>query len=263
MEEVRRQRCTNVSTVSAVLVLGDTLMMRVAAFLLIVGALCAQPRPAARFDVASIRPSNNELKASSGIQTGHGKLNARNVTLKRCIMGAFGVGPSQIYGGPAWLDSDRFEIAAETDQPADGDAVLMRMLQNLLAERFQLSVHREIRPMPALALEIAKNGPKLEKSQGGEAITNSSNSNAGSAIDARNTSMDLFATVLARQTERPAGESHRIGRRPSTSNCSGLVRAPLPNRRTPHSLNSLPSSRQFKNSSDCACTQSACPSKSS
>ena len=180
-------------------------MMRAAAAILVCvsAALKCQPVSPPRFEVASIKPSKAAIGSSSGIKTGRGQLDARNVTLKRCIIGAYGVGPSQIYGGPAWLDSDRFEIAAKTDQPADDDAILMRMLQSLLVERFQLALHRETRPMPAFVLEVAKGGPKLEKSNGGEAATNSSNSNTGSAIDAHNTSMDLFATVLARQVERP------------------------------------------------------------
>jgi uncharacterized protein (TIGR03435 family) len=154
------------------------------------------------FEVASIKPSNAD-PSSSGIHTGHGRLDANNVTLKRCIMGAYGVGPHQVFGGPDWLESDRFEIAAKSDQPTDGDAALMVMLQGLLAERFKLVLHRETRTIPALVLEIAKNGPKLDKAEAGEAGTNTSTSNTGSVIDAHNTSMDLFAKVLARKTELP------------------------------------------------------------
>jgi uncharacterized protein (TIGR03435 family) len=37
------------------------------------------------------------------------------------------------------------------------------MLQNLLAMRFKLSVHREMRPMQIYELTVAKNGPKFKK----------------------------------------------------------------------------------------------------
>lgn len=156
-----------------------------------------------KFEVASIKPSNSSPNSSSGIKTGHGRLDANNVTLKRCIMGAYGVGPHQIFGGPDWLESDRFEISAKADQPINDDDVLMVMLQSLLAERFKLTLHREIRTIPALVLDVAKNGPKLEKAEAGEAGTNTSNSNTGSMIDAHNTGMDLFAKVLARQVDLP------------------------------------------------------------
>jgi uncharacterized protein (TIGR03435 family) len=157
---------------------------------------------AQQFEVASVKPSNADPGSSSGIRTGHGRLDGYNVTLKRCIMGAYGVGPHQISGGPPWLESDRFEILAKADQPI-GDEELMAMLQGLLAERFKLALHRETRTMPAFVLEVARNGPKLEKAEAGEASTNTSTSAAGVAIDARKADMDAFARILARKLELP------------------------------------------------------------
>ena len=40
------------------------------------------------------------------------------------------------------------------------------MLQTLLADRFQLKIHKELRELPVYALQIGKNGPKLEPSRG-------------------------------------------------------------------------------------------------
>jgi uncharacterized protein (TIGR03435 family) len=163
-------------------------------------ALCASIALAQQFEVASVKPAGADQKTgSSGITTGHGRVTANNVTLKRCIMGAWGVGPNLISGGPAWLDSDRFEIAARADKPVDDEAALNTMLRNLLAERFKLAVHRETRIVQALVLEVAKTGPKLEKTEAGEASTNSSRGR----IDARKTTMDRFADVLSRQMDLP------------------------------------------------------------
>jgi uncharacterized protein (TIGR03435 family) len=156
----------------------------------------------ATFEVASIKPSNADPHSSSGIKTGHGRLEARNVTLKRCIMSAYGIGPHQIYGGPDWLNSDHYEISAKADHPTDDDAELMQMLQTLLAERFKLKVHEEKRILPAFVLEV-KDGPKLQKAAGGESATNTSSNNNATSIDARNTTMDLFAKVLAREMDYP------------------------------------------------------------
>src|SRR5579875_2516195 len=154
------------------------------------------------FEVASVKPSDVD-SSSSGIRTGHGRLNAHNVTLQRCIMGAYGVGPHHILGGPDWITSERFEIAAKAEQPVDDDSVLMEMLQGLLAERFKLTLHRETKVIPALVLEVAKNGPKLERAEGGEAATNTSGSNFLNVIQARNASMDHLAEVLARKMDLP------------------------------------------------------------
>ena len=156
-----------------------------------------------QFEVASVKPSSADTSSSSGIKTGHGRIDAYNVTLKRCIMGAYGVGPHQISGGPDWLESDRFQILAKASEPIDDDGALMIMLQGLLAERFKLSLHREIRTIPAFVLEVAKKGPKLEKAEAGEAATNTSTSHSGISIDARHADLDSFAKILARRMDLP------------------------------------------------------------
>jgi len=165
-------------------------------------ALCISAL-AQQFEVASIKPSSADRNASSGINTAYGRLDAHNVTLKRCIMGAYGVGPHQILGGPGWLDSDRFEILAKAEQPISDDAALMVMLQAILAERFKLALHRETRDVPALVLEVSKNGPKLEKAELGQAVTNTSSSKTGVVIDARNCDMESFAKIISRKMDLP------------------------------------------------------------
>jgi uncharacterized protein (TIGR03435 family) len=159
---------------------------------------------APQFEVASVKLSGADPNSSSGMYTGHGRLDAHNVTLKRCIIGAYGVGPHEISGGPNWLDTDRFDILAKADQPINDDAVLMLMLQGLLAERFQLAIRRETRTIPALVLEVAKNGPKLEKADAGDVpSTTTSTNNSGAKIGARHTDLDSFAKILARQMSLP------------------------------------------------------------
>jgi uncharacterized protein (TIGR03435 family) len=122
-----------------------------------------------------------------------------NVTLKRCIMGAYGIGPNRIFGGPDWLVSARFEIAATAGQPVDDDAVLMSMLQTLLAERFSLRIHRETKLVEAYLLEVAPKGPKLRTAETPESATR----NSPGRIDATAIAMDRFAEVLSRQTDLP------------------------------------------------------------
>jgi uncharacterized protein (TIGR03435 family) len=171
------------------------------------GAVSAQQPNAPRFEVASIKLSKPEqIQGSSGLTTGHGRLTANNVTLKRCIMGAYGLGPNQIVGGPDWLDSDRFEIAAKADQPINDDAALMVMLQATLAERFKLVAHRDTKTVSAYILEVGKGGPKLEKAAEGEAKTNSSH---GSMV-ATNITMDAFADKLSRQLSLPVVNRTKI-----------------------------------------------------
>jgi uncharacterized protein (TIGR03435 family) len=179
-------------------------MIRSLAFLAVsmAGTLSAQPAAPPRFEVASIKPTPlDQYNGPSGIPTGHGRLRGMRVTLQRCIMGAYGIGPNQISGGPPWLGVDRFEIDAKTSGPLDDDALFMNMLQTLLADRFQLQFHRETRIMEALVLEVAKGGPKLEKAKGPE--SESSTSSRHGSIDAKATTMAHLAEVLARGMDVP------------------------------------------------------------
>ena len=46
------------------------------------------------------------------------------------------------------------------------------MLQALLADRFQLLLHRESKELPEYTLVIAKNGPKLQEAKAGDTYSN-------------------------------------------------------------------------------------------
>ena len=162
------------------------------------GLLRGQTAAAPRFEVASIKPSGDATRDTSGSKSGHGRLTMNNVTLKRCIMGAYAIGPNQIVGGPEWLDSLRYSIAAKADTAA-GDTELMAMLRTLLADRFKLALHRETRPLQVFVLEVAKNGPKLEASKDAESRT----SNQRGSIEARKATMARFAEILSRQMDFP------------------------------------------------------------
>ena len=136
--------------------------MKPLAIFLLAAAGFAQTRPA--FDVASIKLSTAEPGASSGINTDTGKIHAYNVTLKRCIRGAYDIPEPRILGGPKWVDEERYDIDAKAPGPAGGQE-LMVMLQQLLAERFQLAFHRETRPLPGYALVAGKKGLLAKPSQ--------------------------------------------------------------------------------------------------
>jgi uncharacterized protein (TIGR03435 family) len=91
-----------------------------------------------------------------------GRIRFANASLKSLIQTAYEVRPYQIEA-PSWLDSARFDIEA-TIPSGTTRAQADLMLQNLLAERFQLKLHRSTREVPVYALVVAKNGPKLNAS---------------------------------------------------------------------------------------------------
>src|SRR5580765_5242991 len=86
-------------------------------------------------------------------------------SLADLIIDAYRVRRYQIGGLPNWGDSGRdvYDVAAKVggDRPPTLEQA-RRMLQTLLADRFQLKIHHETRELPAYALTIAKGGSKLK-----------------------------------------------------------------------------------------------------
>ena len=95
------------------------------------------------FDVASVKPSLRTVgkDAMTPIIISPNGLSARNVTLKRLIVQAYGVQPHQILGGPNWLDSSEYDVEAKAGAAVSRDEI-RSMLRALLTERFRLAVHR-------------------------------------------------------------------------------------------------------------------------
>jgi uncharacterized protein (TIGR03435 family) len=114
----------------------------------------ASAQPA--FDVDSVRPTMGFMVPQ--FKTDPGMLVTRSQTLKVLIEQAYGVSALRIFGGPGWLDSDRFDIEAKADGSHTRGEIL-QMLQTLLANRFKLSFHRELRELSVAALTLAK-GPQ-------------------------------------------------------------------------------------------------------
>jgi uncharacterized protein (TIGR03435 family) len=178
--------------------------------------LFAQPAPPAPvFEVASVKPSKPDARGSSFNFTPGGGLTVQNGTLKGVIEAAYDVRDFQILGGPGWVASDRYDIFAKSlsgdppPQPANRQEDLRKTrqrLQALLAERFQLKVHRETKELPVFALVVGKNGSKLTESA--EAPANSGagiRSGCGQMTGTR-TPMSILAVVLSRQLSRPVLE---------------------------------------------------------
>jgi uncharacterized protein (TIGR03435 family) len=140
-----------------------------AAMLLSALQLRGQPQPTKplAFEVASIRPHKGPYTVV-GVRISGPKVTVEAYGLLGLIMDAYQLNESnQISGGPPWMSADsvRFDIAAIA--PGDGAPSkenVRLMLRTLLADRFQLKVHRVTEERPVYALVVAKNGPKLKES---------------------------------------------------------------------------------------------------
>jgi bla regulator protein BlaR1 len=125
----------------------------------------AQSDNAARvsFDVASVKPNNIRGEGDRRVMESHpGEINYRRINLRDCIQVAYGVKSYQI-SGPAWLNSEKYDIIAKATAPVPNDQ-LMRMLQTLLADRFKLALHRETKELPVYVLVQGKSAPKFHES---------------------------------------------------------------------------------------------------
>ncbi len=122
------------------------------------GALFGQSAPRPKFEVASIKPSQEQRFMMVRVLPG-GRLTA-TAPLRLLIQNAYSLQAFQIVGGPGWLDSDRYQIEAKAEGNTSHPEVL-QMLQSLLEDRFRLNTHRETRDLPVYILVAGKNDPKL------------------------------------------------------------------------------------------------------
>jgi uncharacterized protein (TIGR03435 family) len=125
------------------------------------------PRPKFdAFEVATIKPVDHDPKSGRYItMQGNNRFVEKDYTLKLLIAAAYNLNSKTISGGPGWIESDHYDIAAVTPgevRPTRDEQ--MSMLRSLLADRFKLTFHREQKEFSIYELEVAKGGPKLKPS---------------------------------------------------------------------------------------------------
>ncbi len=98
-----------------------------------------------------------------GLMSG-GRYELRTATMVDLIRTAYGVDAPNVTGGPAWLDTDRFDVIANAPADATPEA-LQLMLQRLLADRFKLVVHNDTKALTGYALTFVKSTPQLKASK--------------------------------------------------------------------------------------------------
>ena len=160
------------------------------------------PEKRAEFEVASIRRAvddGNHDTDSDGRQ-----YRTHNLSLKRLIATAYEIDMRQVSGGPNWVDADSYDITAKMPNdaaPLTHEKVL-QMLQSLLADRFQLVIHREARQVSGYELVVAKRGSKMERAKPDQKDSNVNSNNTH--LKAENVTMEKLARSLSRN--RDVGE---------------------------------------------------------
>lgn len=120
------------------------------------------PRPA--FEIADIHASPASRYPAMRPAFRPGRIELKQATMVDLIAIAWGVEPNQIFGGPGWLELDRFDIVAATPANASQQSV-RQMLQSLLSDRFGLAVHPDQKPMPAFVLSAGSGKPRMTQSE--------------------------------------------------------------------------------------------------
>ena len=118
------------------------------------------------FEVASIRMHADRVQRVAAFVSGQ-RFTAEAMSLDNLITYAYDVKRYQVFGVPSWADSNnlncnRYDVSAKAEGETLTQEQAKMMLQNLLAERFHLRFHREMKEMPVYALVVAKNGHKLK-----------------------------------------------------------------------------------------------------
>jgi uncharacterized protein (TIGR03435 family) len=179
------------------------------------GSARAQSAPGAplpSFEVASIK-INHTGSGSSHWDSNQSRLVATNLGVKTLIVWAYDIQPSQLSGGPGWINTVRFDINAKVDdalvekfkkKPEEQRKQWDLMLQSLLAERFNLKVTHSAKELPIYALVVAKSGVKFQESEPGQQDSIRSSSHGGGPVEmeVKGVTMATLAQNLSRQLDR-------------------------------------------------------------
>jgi uncharacterized protein (TIGR03435 family) len=183
---------------------------------------------AQQFEVASIRPSVQESggQVNVGVHIDGAQVRVVSLSLRDYLAIAYRTKGNMI-SGPDWTGSERFNISATL--PAGSNAAqLPEMFQALLADRFQVKLHKEQKEFPVYALVVGKGSLKLKETPpdsdpdneepkgivdatgGGSAAGVSVNLGHGSSwsfvpnrFEAKKLTMEQFAASLERFADRP------------------------------------------------------------
>ncbi len=133
-----------------------------------------------------------------------------------------------ISGGPAWINSDRYDVDASAESAQSMEMIRGPVLAALLEERFQLRIHRESKDIPVYSLNAGKGGVKLQVARGGNCISRDSSpdpaqklagtmrcglftpSKANDGIYMYGTTLENFTIQLSQVLDRPVVDNTGI-----------------------------------------------------
>jgi uncharacterized protein (TIGR03435 family) len=138
-------------------------------------APAADPNTAYVYEAVSVKPNKSGQQGSSIRRQPGGRLTASNMPLRALITFAYQIQGFQLANDPSWLRTETFDIVAKMEgdpppvMPGTGPDPHMVAMRTVLAERFKLAVHREIRELDIYTLVLARPdgtlGPNLKQTR--------------------------------------------------------------------------------------------------
>lgn len=173
-------------------------------------APAAAQEPAA-FEVATVRPSGPDSGPMALHRQPSGRLVTTNTPLTFLINWAFNLGDGQLVNAPRGADSARFDIVAQPPPGPLGPGELQMMLRTLLAGRFGLVVHSELRNGLSYLLTTDRDALRVGLTVPPQPPDPSpfSMTTAG-VLRGRRVTMDMLAKVLSSQLAAPVENGTRI-----------------------------------------------------
>jgi uncharacterized protein (TIGR03435 family) len=139
----------------------------------------AQTAAARQFEVVSIKRDMG-CDNQRAVRPSPNRLTAECRTVKSLIQIAYGAMASglrfnareiEVSGGPAWSDSEYYDIVATAKNNTTVEQMMGPMMQEVLENRFKLKLHRETKETAVYSLVVAKGGVKLEQTKEGSCIS--------------------------------------------------------------------------------------------
>jgi bla regulator protein BlaR1 len=186
--------------------------------------VCADAQTRA-FDVVSIRQNISQDRRGGPMNLTPGPDGFReersplmNLLLTAYTTKAGGLFLNNIQNLPDWAERDRYDVDARISDadraawvdPKNQPAMLQEMLQSMMADRFKLVVHREMKEKPVYELVIAKSGVKFQETKpdephpAGQTLPGGGVMGRGAdgATHMYNFSMSLLAALLTSKSDR-------------------------------------------------------------
>jgi len=156
---------------------------------------------AKEFDVVSVKPSAPDEDNSLMMQNlPGGSIRFVGVPLRLIIMAAYDVKAFQIFGGPDWIKTERWDVLAKADGIAGRIPMEQErpMIRALMVDRFGLRSHKETKEMPVYGLVVDKRGLKLAVHSAGERQVG----NGNGSLRVKKIGMEWLSEWLSRKLGR-------------------------------------------------------------